>query len=169
MRCNTVRQAPAYLAAFYPSKPERIARDRAPRSDLGRLHPCTMTKVLQKLPVMVGDLWRAQRSEPNFDWFNDIVFTNSDRSSLNKCEGGGFASPQFYEFLPLSPNRRMASRYPLLKKWTSEDHELLKSLALAGRRPNEIADKLQRTEAAIRVRAWQHGITLRRITQKRSS
>ena len=60
-----------------------------------------------------------------------------------------------------------ASRYPLLTKWTAEDHDRLKMMAAAGARPDEIAAELQRTEAAIRARAWQHGIALRLVTQKR--
>ena len=61
----------------------------------------------------------------------------------------------------------MQSRYPLLRKWTAEEHEKLKALAEAGRRPDEIAAELDRSEAAVRVRAWQHGIALRTITSKR--
>jgi hypothetical protein len=61
----------------------------------------------------------------------------------------------------------MQSRHPLLKTWTAEDHERLKALAQAGRRADEIVGELDRTEAAVRVRAWQHGITLRLVTQKR--
>lgn len=61
----------------------------------------------------------------------------------------------------------MQSRYPLLKKWTAEEHERLKALAEAGWRPDEIAGELGRSEAAVRVRAWQHGIALRLVTQKR--
>ena len=63
----------------------------------------------------------------------------------------------------------MQSRYPLLKKWTAEEHEKLKALAEAGRRPDEIAVALDRSEAAVRVRAWQHGIALRLVTQKRKT
>ena len=63
----------------------------------------------------------------------------------------------------------MQSRYPLLKKWTAEEHERLKALAGAGWRPDEIASELGRSEAAVRVRAWQHGIALRLDTQKRGS
>ncbi len=62
----------------------------------------------------------------------------------------------------------MQSRYPLLRKWTAEEHEKLKAMAEAGRRPDEIAAELNRSEAAVRVRAWQHGIALRLVTQKRS-
>jgi predicted transcriptional regulator len=61
----------------------------------------------------------------------------------------------------------MHSRYPLLKKWTAEEHEKLRSLAAAGSRPDEIARELGRSEAAIRVRAWQHGIALQLVTTKR--
>jgi len=61
----------------------------------------------------------------------------------------------------------MQSRYPLLKKWTAEEHERLKALAEAGRRPDEIARELNRSEAAVRVRAWQHNIALRLVTSKR--
>ena len=61
----------------------------------------------------------------------------------------------------------MQSRDPLLKKWTAEEHERLKALAKAGSRPDEIAGELGRSEAAVRVRAWQHGIALRLATQKR--
>ncbi|WP_245283221.1 hypothetical protein [Bradyrhizobium sp. WSM2793] len=61
----------------------------------------------------------------------------------------------------------MQSGYPLLKKWTAQDHERLKALADAGRRPNEIASELNRSEAAVRVRAWQHGIALRLVIQRR--
>ena len=62
----------------------------------------------------------------------------------------------------------MQSRYPMLKKWTAEEHERLKAMAEAGRRPDEIARELGRSEAAVRVRAWQHGIGLRLVTRKRS-
>ncbi|WP_375860062.1 hypothetical protein [Bradyrhizobium tunisiense] len=61
----------------------------------------------------------------------------------------------------------MQSRYPLLKRWTAEEHERLKVMAEAGRRPDEIALELNRSEAAVRVRAWQHGIALRTVTAKR--
>ncbi|KRP93180.1 hypothetical protein AOQ72_26470 [Bradyrhizobium yuanmingense] len=61
----------------------------------------------------------------------------------------------------------MQSRYPLLKRWTADEHERLKALAEAGRRPDEIAAELNRSEAAVRVRAWQHGIALRGVSQKR--
>ena len=61
----------------------------------------------------------------------------------------------------------MQSRYPLLKRWTAEEHERLKAMAEAGRRPDEIALELNRSEAAVRVRAWQHGIALRAVTAKR--
>ncbi|WP_339031731.1 hypothetical protein WHZ78_24190 [Bradyrhizobium symbiodeficiens] len=61
----------------------------------------------------------------------------------------------------------MQFRYPLLKKWTAQEHERLKALAEAGRRPDEIALELDRSEAAVRARAWQHGIGLRLVTQKR--
>ncbi|WP_338306699.1 MULTISPECIES: hypothetical protein [unclassified Bradyrhizobium] len=54
-----------------------------------------------------------------------------------------------------------------MKKWTAQDHERLKALADAGRRPDEIASELNRSEAAVRVRAWQHGIALRLVIQKR--
>ena len=47
----------------------------------------------------------------------------------------------------------MQSRYPLLKKWTAEEHERLKALAEAGRRPDEIARELNRSEAAVRSAA----------------
>lgn len=62
----------------------------------------------------------------------------------------------------------MQSRYPLLKKWTAEEHERLKAMAEAGHRPDEIALELNRSEAAVRVRAWQHGIALRSVMAKRS-
>ena len=61
----------------------------------------------------------------------------------------------------------MQLRYPLLRKWTAEEHEQPKAMAEAGRRPDEIALELNRSEAAVRVRAWQHGIALRLVTQKR--
>lgn len=61
----------------------------------------------------------------------------------------------------------MQSRYPLVTKWTAVEHEQLKIMAEAGERPGVIAKALGRSEAAVRVRAWQHGILLRRVTQKR--
>jgi hypothetical protein len=61
----------------------------------------------------------------------------------------------------------MQSRYPLLKRWTVEEHERLKAMAEAGARPDEIALELDRSEAAVRGRAWQHGISLRSVTAKR--
>ena len=62
----------------------------------------------------------------------------------------------------------MQSRYPLLKKRTAEEHQRLKAMAEAGHRPDEIALELNRSEAAVRVRAWQHGIALRSVMAKRS-
>ncbi|UFW44835.1 hypothetical protein [Bradyrhizobium sp. WSM471] len=40
-------------------------------------------------------------------------------------------------------------------------------MAAAGRRPDEIASALGRTEAAVRGRAHVHNIPLRLVTQKR--
>ncbi|WP_283812239.1 hypothetical protein [Bradyrhizobium symbiodeficiens] len=40
-------------------------------------------------------------------------------------------------------------------------------MAEAGRRPDEIALELDRSGAAVRARAWQHGIGLKLVTQKR--
>jgi hypothetical protein len=65
------------------------------------------------------------------------------------------------------PEEIMQSRYPLLKKWTAEDDQRLKSMAEAGCRPHVIAEKLRRSEAAVRARAWQQGLSLRLIYQKR--
>ncbi|MCS3763413.1 hypothetical protein GGE24_005419 [Bradyrhizobium centrosematis] len=45
----------------------------------------------------------------------------------------------------------------------------MKAMAEAGRRPDEIALALNRSEAAVRVRAWQHGIALRTVTAKRGT
>ncbi|WP_245269537.1 hypothetical protein [Bradyrhizobium japonicum] len=50
----------------------------------------------------------------------------------------------------------------------TEEHEQLKTMAEAGKRPDEIASALRRSEAAVRARAWQHGIDLRTVTGKRS-
>ncbi len=63
----------------------------------------------------------------------------------------------------------MQSRYPLLKKWTAQEHERLKAMAAAGGRPDEIAAALQRSEAAVRTRAWQYDIPLKLVTQKRTT
>jgi hypothetical protein len=59
------------------------------------------------------------------------------------------------------------SRYPLLRRGTPEEHQRLVAMAAAGRRPDEIASVLGRTEAAVRGRAHVHHIPLRLVTQKR--
>ena len=61
------------------------------------------------------------------------------------------------------------SRYPLVRRWTPEEHERLLAMAVAGSRPDEIARVLGRTEPAVRGRAHLHNIPLRLLTQKRSS
>ncbi|MGX4772154.1 hypothetical protein ACWAUC_20465 [Bradyrhizobium guangdongense] len=63
----------------------------------------------------------------------------------------------------------MQSNWPLVRLWTAEDHERLKSMAEAGLRPDEIASKLKRSEKAVRACAWQHGIALRLIAPKSAS
>jgi hypothetical protein len=63
----------------------------------------------------------------------------------------------------------MQSRWPLVKRWTAEEHERLKSMAEAGMRPDEIASSLERSEKAVRARAWQHGIALRLVAPKSAS
>jgi DNA-binding NarL/FixJ family response regulator len=57
----------------------------------------------------------------------------------------------------------MPSHWPLVKRWTTEEHERLKEMASRGKRPDEIAAALQRTEKAVRARAWQHGIALGKV------
>lgn len=59
------------------------------------------------------------------------------------------------------------SRYPLVRRWTSEEHERLLAMAAAGSRPDEIARALGRTEPAVRGRANLHNNPLRLVTQKR--
>jgi transposase-like protein len=61
------------------------------------------------------------------------------------------------------------SRYPLVRRWTPQEHARLLELAAAGSRPDEIARALGRTEPAVRVRAHLHNIPLRLVTQKRRS
>ncbi|MCP3462621.1 SANT/Myb-like DNA-binding domain-containing protein [Bradyrhizobium sp. CCGUVB23] len=56
----------------------------------------------------------------------------------------------------------MQTRYPTFKRWTAEDHERLRVLAASGHRPDRIAHELQRTEAAVRSRAWQYNIALQK-------
>lgn len=63
----------------------------------------------------------------------------------------------------------MQSHWPLVKRWTAEEHERLRTLAEAGMRPDEIASALARSEKAVRARAWQYGIALRLIAPKTSS
>lgn len=60
----------------------------------------------------------------------------------------------------------MQSSWPLVKRWTAEEHERLKVLAAAGLRADEIASRLARSEKAVRARAWQHGIALRLLHPK---
>ncbi|WP_247468832.1 hypothetical protein [Bradyrhizobium sp. 137] len=55
----------------------------------------------------------------------------------------------------------------VVEEWTVEEHEQLKAMAEAGRQPDEIAKELNRSEAAVRIRSWQHGIALRLVTSKR--
>lgn len=45
------------------------------------------------------------------------------------------------------------SRYPLIRRWTPEEHQQLLVMAAAGRRPDEIAQALGRTEPAVGGRA----------------
>src|SRR5437764_271759 len=52
------------------------------------------------------------------------------------------------------------SRYPLVRRWTSEEHERLLAMAAAGSRPDEIARALGRTEPAVRVRAHNHTVAV---------
>jgi len=60
----------------------------------------------------------------------------------------------------------MQSTWPLVKRWTAEEHERLKALAESGMRADEIAATLSRSEKAVRARAWQHGITLKLLAPK---
>ena len=61
----------------------------------------------------------------------------------------------------------MQSTWPLVKRWTAEDHDRLKALAESGMRADEIAATLACSEKAVRARAWQHGIPLRLLAPKR--
>jgi len=63
----------------------------------------------------------------------------------------------------------MQSTWPLVKRWTAEEHERLKALAESGVRADEIASMLARSEKAVRARAWQHGITLKLMAAKSAS
>jgi hypothetical protein len=58
----------------------------------------------------------------------------------------------------------MQSTWPLVKRWTAEEHERLKAMAESGMRAEEIASSLARSEKAVRARAGQHGITLKLLT-----
>lgn len=60
----------------------------------------------------------------------------------------------------------MQSTWPLVKRWTAEEHERLKAMAESGMRADEIASTLARSEKAVRARAGQHGITLKLLTSK---
>lgn len=60
------------------------------------------------------------------------------------------------------------SGWPLIKRWTDEEHAQLKSMAAEGARVEEIAQALNRSEKAVRARAWQHDIDLRMIATKPS-
>lgn len=61
------------------------------------------------------------------------------------------------------------SRYPIVRRWTTEEHERLVTMAAAGSRPDAIASALGRTEKAVRGRAHLHNIPLRLLTLKRRS
>jgi len=128
-----------------------------------------MTKALQKLAIVMSYFWRVQLPDRlSIKTLAPQTYSTAQWSGLNKCEGD--ASDESTILRSRSqPNRSMPSRYPLLKKWSSEEHELLKALAADGHRPDIIARKLERSEAAVRVRAWQHGIPLRLVTQKRNN
>jgi len=63
----------------------------------------------------------------------------------------------------------MQSTWPLVKRWTAEEHARLKALAESGVRADEIASMLARSEKAVRARAWQHGITLKLLAAKSAS
>jgi hypothetical protein len=58
------------------------------------------------------------------------------------------------------------SSWPLIKRWTDEEHAQLKAMAASGARVDEIALALNRSEKAVRARAAQHGIDLRLIAVK---
>ncbi len=60
----------------------------------------------------------------------------------------------------------LQSTWPLVKRWTAEEHARLKALAEAGMRADEIASTLARSEKAVRARAWQHGIILKLSSAK---
>ncbi|MCK1621497.1 hypothetical protein IVA96_34000 [Bradyrhizobium sp. 159] len=67
--------------------------------------------------------------------------------------------------MPFSNASTLQATYAIplsvVEEWTVEEHEQLKGMAEAGRQPDEIAKELNRSEAAVRIRAWQHGIALR--------
>jgi hypothetical protein len=50
------------------------------------------------------------------------------------------------------------SRYPLIRRWTPEEHQQLLAMAAAGHRPDEIAQALGRTEPARPREFAQHSI-----------
>lgn len=60
----------------------------------------------------------------------------------------------------------MQSSWPLIKRWTDEEHQRFKALAEVGVRAEDIASTLGRSEKAVRARAWQHGITLRLLAPR---
>jgi DNA-binding NarL/FixJ family response regulator len=61
------------------------------------------------------------------------------------------------------------SSWPLIKRWTDEEHAQLKTMAAEGARVDEIALALNRSEKAVRARAAQHGIELRLVAVKSRS
>jgi hypothetical protein len=55
------------------------------------------------------------------------------------------------------------TRTPLVNRWTREEDNQLKSMIVAGRTPAEVAVKLSRSVAAVHARAYQFGLSFKRI------
>lgn len=59
------------------------------------------------------------------------------------------------------------SPWPILRRWTPEEDELLTALVSAGKRPALIAAKLKRTKSAVLARASQRRLSFGRRAAKR--
>ncbi len=53
------------------------------------------------------------------------------------------------------------------KLWTAQEDERLRELAVSGANPSEIAAKLNRTDSAVKARAYSLRVGLRRFRVKR--
>ncbi|WP_349509794.1 SANT/Myb-like DNA-binding domain-containing protein [Bradyrhizobium japonicum] len=57
-------------------------------------------------------------------------------------------------------------RYPLIKHWTPDEAQLLREMLKRGSRPEQIAEVLDRTPKAVRIRANLLGFAFSRVSRR---